>query len=39
MQFLHADKRPNTADWDWQTTDPFSRQRAPHNNKPAAVHQ
>jgi hypothetical protein len=27
MQFIHADKRPNTADWVWQTTDPFSRQR------------
>jgi hypothetical protein len=27
MQIVHTDKRLNTADWVWQTTDPSSRQR------------
>jgi hypothetical protein len=27
MQFVLADKRPNTADWVWRTTEPLSRQR------------
>jgi hypothetical protein len=27
MQIVHIDKRTNTADLVWQTTDPFSRQR------------
>jgi hypothetical protein len=27
MQIVRTDKRPNTTDLVWQTTDPFSRQR------------